>query len=62
MILELIGKFFSWIVRRLGGLTLIQMSLLALILANVGWGLMVVIDRPSVGPLVAVAIVGMLAG
>jgi len=62
MILELIGKFFRWIVHRLGGLTLIQITLLALILANVGWGLMVVIDRPSVGPLVAVAIVGMLAG
>jgi transglutaminase-like putative cysteine protease len=62
MILDMIGKFFSWIVRTLGGLTLIQMSLLALTLANVAWGLMVVVDRQSVGPLVMVAMVGMLTG
>ena len=62
MILDAINRFFVWMLRRLGGLTVIQISLLALALANVGWGMMAVIGRISAGPLVTVALVGMFAG
>src|SRR5512138_2864097 len=62
MILDALNRMAVWIVRRLGGLTIIRLGLLALVLANVAWGLIAVIGRVSAGPLVTVALVAAAAG
>src|SRR5512140_1667975 len=62
MILDTIERFLVWTVRKLGSLTVIRLGLLALALANVGWGLNRVIGKVSSGPLVTVALVAMLTG
>ncbi len=60
MMLDMFANVFRWIIRRLGGLTLLQVSLLVLILCNVAWGLIAVVGQLSAGPLIAVALVGIL--
>ena len=62
MILDLIGRFFTWIVRRIGGLTVIQVLLLGLTLTSVAWGLITVVGKLSGGPLIMVALFGMIIG
>jgi transglutaminase-like putative cysteine protease len=62
MILDMFERFFRWIVHRIGGLTLIQVSLLALTLTSVAWGLIAVVGQLSAGPLTMVALFGMLVG
>ncbi len=62
MIWDWTERVLVWTVRRLGGLTVIRLLLLTLALANVGWGMTVIIGKISAGNLVAVALTAMLAG
>ncbi len=62
MILDMFDRFLVWIVRRLGGITVIQFSLAALALSSIGWGMIAVIGRISAGQLVTVALVGLVVG
>ena len=62
MIPDLLERFFSWIIRRIGALTLIRMTLLWLALASVARGLVTMVGQLPTDLMISVATFGLLVG
>ena len=60
--IELTGRFFRWIVRTIGSMTLVRLVLLSLLLICVERGLIAIVGHIHTGWLTATAIYGLLAG